>query len=135
MFVFMCIIMVLAGILLIAAILIQPGKGAGLSAGFGGAGGQISNMFGVRRTTDFLQKFTIGLAAGIIVLALVTNKFFISSTTVTTSDGERAPITTGAAKPPAQPVPQGNPQGSPQQGAPQGKPAANPQTQPAQPTK
>ena len=77
MFVFMCILLVLAGILLVAAVLIQPGKGAGLTAGMGGVSGQISGMFGARRTADFLQKFTIGLGLAILLLAVVTNKFFL----------------------------------------------------------
>lgn len=128
MFIVMCVIMVLAGILLVAAVLIQPGKGAGLS-GFGGATGQLSNMFGARRTSDFLQKFTIGLALGIIVLAIVTNKFFLSTPTdaVGGTGEERTPITQGAAKPAAQPAQQQmQQQQAPAQGqqqAPQGQPA------------
>jgi preprotein translocase subunit SecG len=135
MFVFMCILLVLAGILLVAAVLIQPGKGAGLTAGMGGVTGQISGMFGARRTADFLQKFTIGLALAILLLAVVTNKFFLStpSSAVGAAD-ERAPITTGAAKPAPQPIPQGAPaQGAPQQAAPQGQQQAQPQQ--AQPQK
>jgi preprotein translocase subunit SecG len=135
MFVFMCILLVLAGILLVAAVLIQPGKGAGLTAGMGGVTGQISGMFGARRTADFLQKFTIGLALAILLLAVVTNKFFLStpSSGVGTAD-ERTPITTGAAKPAPQPIQQGAPaQGAPQQAAPQGQQQAQPQQ--AQPQK
>ncbi len=128
MFILLCVIMVLAGILLVAAVLLQPGKGAGLS-GFGGATGQISNMFGARRTSDFLQKFTIGLALGILLLAVITNKFFLSTPTAATGTGDdRTPITQGVAKPPAQPAPQMQQQAAPaqQQQAPaqqQAKPA------------
>ena len=133
MFVFMCILLVLAGILLVAAVLIQPGKGAGLTAGMGGVTGQISGMFGARRTADFLQKFTIGLALAILLLAVITNKFFLSTPSVAGVD-ERAPITTGAAKPAPQPIQQGAPaQGAPQQAAPQGQQQAQPQQ--AQPQK
>lgn len=130
MFVFMCIILVLAGLLLVATVLIQPGKGAGLS-GFGGATGQLSNMFGARRTTDFLQKFTIGLALGIILLSIITNKFFLPPATAVVGSEERTPITAGAAKPTPQPAPQQQMQ---QQAAPaQGQPAQAPQgQQPAQ---
>lgn len=132
MFVFMCILLALAGILLVAAVLIQPGKGSGLTAGMGGVSGQISGMFGARRTADFLQKFTIGLALAILLLAVVTNKFFLSTPTVAGAE-ERTPITTGAPKPAPQPIPQG---AAPQQAAPQGQqPAqAQPQQQ-AQPQK
>ncbi|MCU0425273.1 MAG: preprotein translocase subunit SecG [Candidatus Kapabacteria bacterium] len=120
MFVFISILLVLAGLLLIAAVLIQPSKGQGLTAGMGGISGQISGMFGARRTTDFLQKFTIGLAIGIFIVAIIVNKFFLPTTTVGVGGEERAPITTGAAKPVAQPLPQSAPaQGTPQQGQPQ----------------
>lgn len=135
MFVFMCILLVLAGVLLVAAVLIQPGKGAGLTAGMGGVSGQISGMFGARRTADFLQKFTIGLGLAILLLAVVTNKFFLSTPTVVGGE-ERAPITTGAAKPAPQPIPQGAPaQGAPQQSAPQGQQQPNQPQQQAQPQK
>ena len=135
MFVFMCIILVLAGILLVAAVLIQPGKGAGLS-GFGGATGQLSYMFGARRTSDFLQKFTIGLALGILLLSVITNKFFLTPATAVVGTEERTPITTGVAKPAPQPAPQQQmqQQAAPAQKAPaqQGQPAPAPQGQPAQ---
>lgn len=131
MFVFISILLVLAGILLIAAVLIQPSKGQGLTAGMGGVSGQISGMFGARRTTDFLQKFTIGLAIGIFIVAVLVNKFFLPTvSTVGGGTDERAPITTGAAKPAAQPLPQSAPaQSAPAQGTQQ---PAQPQQQ-AQP--
>lgn len=121
MFVFMCILLVLAGVLLIAAVLIQPGKGGGLTAGMGGVSGQISGVFGARRTTDFLQKFTIGLAIGIFLLAIVTNKFFLSTPSNGAAGDDRTPITTGVAKPAPQPLPQSAPQQqtAPSQAAPQ----------------
>jgi preprotein translocase subunit SecG len=107
MFTLMTIILVIAAVLLILAVLIQPGKGAGLaSSGFGGASSQLGNMFGVRRTTDFLQKFTIGLALGILLLIVITNKFFLDTTTSRSAapgTGERTPITVGAEKPAALP--------------------------------
>ncbi|MCS6808762.1 MAG: preprotein translocase subunit SecG [Bacteroidota bacterium] len=116
MFVFVCIVLILAGILLIAAVLIQPSKGQGLTAGMGGISGQISGMFGARRTIDFLQKFTIGLAVTIFVLAILVNKFFLPTSTIG-SEGERTPITTGAPKPVLPPTQQQAP--SPSQAPPQ----------------
>jgi preprotein translocase subunit SecG len=130
MFVFMCIIMLLAGILLVAAVLLQPGKGAGLS-GFGGATGQLSNMFGARRTSDFLQKFTLGLALGILLLAVITNKFFVSPAKAVVGAEERTPITAGAAKPAPQPAPQQMQQQAPVQQAPVQQAPAQGQGQPA----
>lgn len=120
------VLLVIAAILLILAVLIQPGKGAGLaSSGFSGISGQFSNMFGVRRTADFLQKFTIGLAIGILVVALLTNKFFLDTTAsrVGNQSTERVPITVGAQKPviPAQPQQQQQAQPAQQGGQQQGQ--------------
>ncbi len=98
MFTLISIIMILASILLIGVILLQPGKGD-LSPTFGGLTTQFGTMFGTQRTMDFLQKLTRGLIIAILLLALFANKFLIRST------GEEAvkPVTQGA-KPPAAPV-------------------------------
>ena len=72
----MTIILIILSILLILVVLIQPGKGDMVS-GMGSLGGTFSNMFGSRRATDLLTKFTIGLASAIMVLALITNLFFV----------------------------------------------------------
>lgn len=117
----MCVFLLIAAVLLILAVLIQPGKGSGLaSAGFSGISSQFSNMFGVRRTADFLQKFTIGLAIAILVLIIATNKFFLDTTATqgtNTGTGERLPVTVGAEKPAVPPAVQ-------QQAAPQQPPPA-----------
>jgi preprotein translocase subunit SecG len=98
MFTLISIIMILAAILLIGVILLQPGKGD-LSPTFGGLTTQFGTMFGTQRTMDFLQKLTRGLIIAILLLALFANKFLIRST------GEEAvkPVTQGA-KPPTAPV-------------------------------
>lgn len=54
-------------ILLILVVLIQNSKGGGLASGFQASG----QMFGVRRTTDFLEKATWGLASALIVLSIL----------------------------------------------------------------
>jgi preprotein translocase subunit SecG len=54
-------------ILLILVVLVQNSKGGGLASGFQSSG----QMFGVRRTTDFLEKATWGLASALIVLAIL----------------------------------------------------------------
>lgn len=61
------ILIFLACCLLILAVLIQNPKGGGLASGFQ-AGSQV---MGVRRTADFLEKATWGLASAIIVLSIV----------------------------------------------------------------
>ena len=56
-------------LLLILIVLLQAGKGGGLAGAFGGTGGQA--FLGTQGTADFLSKFTIYLAGGFMVLALI----------------------------------------------------------------
>ncbi|MGB9773066.1 MAG: preprotein translocase subunit SecG [Bacteroidota bacterium] len=62
-------------ILLIIVVLMQSSKGGGLAGTFGG--GTFGAVFGVRRTADFLMKFTTVLATIFLLLALVINLFFL----------------------------------------------------------
>jgi len=75
MYTFAIIIEVLIGILLTLAILMQSSKGGGLAGSFGG--GNIGTVFGVRRTSDFLTKFTQWLAGIFMILAFVINIWFL----------------------------------------------------------
>lgn len=93
MLVLLTVLMLLLSVLLIAVVLLQPGKGDMIS-GMGGLGGQFSNMLGSRRATDILSKITIGIAASILLLAIVTNKFFVGGG----ADGPR-PVTEGVVMP------------------------------------
>lgn len=61
------IFIVVAAILMIGIVLIQESKGGGLSAGFSGG----NAMLGVRKTTDFIEKATWGLAGAMVVLSIV----------------------------------------------------------------
>jgi len=58
-------------ILLVLVVLAQNSKGGGLSSQFGGSGS--SQLMGVKRTTDLLEKITWGLAIALVVLTLATN--------------------------------------------------------------
>jgi protein translocase SecG subunit len=69
--------MIILSVLLILVILLQPGKGDMLTGGLGGIGGTFTSMFGSRRAMDLLMKITMGLAAAIFFLSLITNLFFI----------------------------------------------------------
>jgi len=100
----------LLAIVLVGAVLIQPGK-ADMASGMTGIGGQLGSMFGSRRTADTLTKITIGTAGAILLLSVVTNKFFLG---VETAE-ERNAATIGAPIP-AAPAPK--PQTSPAQAAP-----------------
>ena len=75
MFTFLIVLELIVSILLILVILMQSSKGGGLAGAFGG--GNVGMMFGVRRTADFLIRGTQILAALFLVLALVTNIFFL----------------------------------------------------------
>ncbi|MDZ4716674.1 MAG: preprotein translocase subunit SecG [Cytophagales bacterium] len=62
---------VIASILLVLVVLAQNSKGGGLSSQFGGSGA--SNLIGVKKTGDLLEKLTWGLAVAVMALALATN--------------------------------------------------------------
>lgn len=61
---------ILVSILLILVVLSQSSKG-GMSANFIGAGA--SQMMGVKKTSDILEKLTWGLAITLLLLTLATN--------------------------------------------------------------
>ncbi|WP_257666946.1 preprotein translocase subunit SecG [Parapedobacter tibetensis] len=63
------ILIILASILLSFLILIQNPKGGGLASGFAGG----TNLMGVKRTGDILEKGTWGLIISIIVFSLIMN--------------------------------------------------------------
>jgi preprotein translocase subunit SecG len=97
-------------LVLVFIIMIQKGKGGGLSAAFGGAGGT-SSLFGAK-TGDFLTWVTIGLAGLFLFLAVLMGLYYKPQPSASM---ESAPITapaqtdqSGAAAPqaPAQPAPQ-----------------------------
>ena len=71
-------IILFVAILLVLVILAQNSKGGGLSSQFGGS--STSNMIGVKKTTDLLEKITWGLAIG--MLALTMSLTFIDETSV-----------------------------------------------------
>ena len=61
------ILIVIASLLMIGIVLIQESKGGGLSSQFN-AGNQLA---GVRKTTDFIEKATWGLALAMVVLSVL----------------------------------------------------------------
>jgi preprotein translocase subunit SecG len=74
MYIFITILIVFAAVLMIFAVLVQKSKGGGLASGFAAS----NQYMGVRKTTDFLEKFTWTLAATILVLSILTAKFTAS---------------------------------------------------------
>ena len=77
MYTFLIIIDSIISILLMIIVLMQASKGDGLSGTFGGGGGNISAMFGTRRTADFLSKATWWLGGSLAVLAIIINLIFL----------------------------------------------------------
>jgi preprotein translocase subunit SecG len=61
-------IIIFLALLLVLIILAQNAKGGGLSSQFGGSGA--SNIIGVKKTGDLLEKLTWAFAIGIMVLTL-----------------------------------------------------------------
>lgn len=70
-------IIIIVALLLVLVILAQNSKGGGLSSQFGGSG--TSQIIGVKKTGDLLEKVTWGLAISLLALSLSTT-FFIDST-------------------------------------------------------
>jgi len=61
------ILIIFASILLILIVLVQNSKGGGLASNFSAS----NQVMGVRKTTDFLEKATWGLAVALVVFCLI----------------------------------------------------------------
>ena len=77
---FLTILIVISAIILTFVVLIQNSKGGGLAAGF-------NQVFGVKKTTDRIEKLTWTLIAIIVVLSIFSARMISSraSTSNTTS--------------------------------------------------
>ena len=60
------ILIVIAALLMIGVVLIQESKGGGLSSNFSSS----NAIMGVRKTTDFVEKATWGLAIAMVVISI-----------------------------------------------------------------
>lgn len=60
-------LIVLASIVLVLIVLVQNSKGGGLASNFSSS----NQIMGVRKTTDFIEKATWGLASFVIVLSIL----------------------------------------------------------------
>ena len=66
MYTFLIVLILIASILMVLAVLVQNPK-SGMASNFGAS----NQVMGVRQTTDFLEKFTWGMAVAILVLSLL----------------------------------------------------------------
>ena len=71
MFTFIITLIIIICVLLVIVILAQNPKGGGLSSQFGGSG--TSQIMGVKKTGDILEKTTWTLAIALLTLSLSTN--------------------------------------------------------------
>ena len=83
MYTLIIVLVILAAILMCGIVLIQESKGGGLASGFSSS----NQIMGVRKTTDFLEKATWGLAVIMVVLSVVSMAF------VTRTTAEEQPLT------------------------------------------
>jgi preprotein translocase subunit SecG len=95
MFTFIIGFIIFTAVLLVLVVLAQNSKGGGLTSQFGGSGA--SNIMGVKKTGDLLERLTWGLVIVIMVLSLSTN--FVSQELGRTNEileraGEKAPAST-----------------------------------------
>ncbi len=87
-------LIILLSVLLVLVILAQNSKGGGLTSQFGGS--SASNIIGVKKTGDLLEKLTWGFVIAIMALCLTTN-FITPDQGGSTNDileraGEQAPV-------------------------------------------
>ena len=93
MYIFLCILIVIACLLLIGVVLIQKSKGGGLASDYSGA----NQYMGYRKTTDFIEKATWTLAIFICVISVCAS--FAIKTPVNVSSIAPAPAATSAPAP------------------------------------
>ena len=96
------VLIVLAAVLMCLIVLIQESKGGGLAAGFS----NLNTMGGVRKTTDFVEKATWGLAIAMVVLSIAA-AYLIPAQRTSGSVMENAPVqttTTALPNPTQQPA-------------------------------
>ena len=66
MYTLLVILIVIAAVLMIGIVLIQESKGGGLASNFS----SYNQIGGVRKTTDFIEKTTWGLAVAMVVISI-----------------------------------------------------------------
>ena len=127
------ILIVIAALLMIGIVMIQESKGGGLASNFSSS----NSVLGVRKTTDFIEKATWGLAIAMVVFSVVcayvaanTDQSVIERAAESSSSNPNNLPNFGAsqqkqAAPAQKGGAQGAAQGAPAQGAPaQGEKAA-----------
>jgi preprotein translocase subunit SecG len=68
-YIFFATLLIIVGLLMILAVLIQNSKGGGLAANFASG----NQTFGVRQTADFIEKFTWYLVVALFVFCFLSS--------------------------------------------------------------
>src|SRR4029078_66823 len=71
MYTFLLVLLIIDSLVLIAAILLQSGKGTGLSASFGGVSSSADSLLGTRQAGNLVKKASWGGGGLFVFLALV----------------------------------------------------------------
>ena len=121
------VFIVLVSVLMIFVVLIQESKGGGLASNFSSS----NAIMGVRKTTDFIEKATWGLAATMVIVSVIC-AYTAPQSSTSQSVLEQAATETQTTNPTnTQGFQVGQQQKAPAQGAQKG--AAGAQNAPAQP--
>ena len=88
------ILIVIAALLMIGVVLIQESKGGGLSSNFSSS----NAIMGVRKTTDFVEKTTWGLAIAMVIIS-VASAYVAPSATTDASVVEKAAVQDNTTNP------------------------------------
>ncbi len=99
MYVFITILILIAAVFMIFIVLVQNSKGGGLAAGFSSS----NQIMGVRKTTDFLEKATWGLAIAILALSILSAAFLPKAQDSTEDEALKQQIQQSAPAPVANP--------------------------------
>jgi preprotein translocase subunit SecG len=121
MFTAITILIVLVCVLLVLVVLVQNPKGGGIASGIIGA----NQLMGVKKTSDFIEKLTWGLAITLVVLCLAASFVLPSSEDRQVSSTSMQEQIDNAATPAAAPAPQQQPAQPAQPAQEQAAPAGN----------
>ena len=96
------VLIIIVSILLIGVVLIQNPKGGGMSSNITGG----NQVFGVKRTTDILEKSTWYLVIGLVVLSIFLNVNMSGTTEVIEQGSKLKDVATPAMATPELPATQ-----------------------------
>ena len=112
MYVLLIVLIVITSVLMCGIVMIQNSKGGGLASSFASS----NQIMGVRKTTDFVEKFTWGCAIALVVLSVATAYVLPHGTVATQSVLQEEAVNENMANPMTVPgfdVTEGTPEETP----------------------